>query len=65
MATRARLRRARWRASPQPAVLAVPEVSNLGRDRLQLTAIHHSANFVTEWLDPLTPDQRDWSSQHR
>ena len=38
---------------------------NSGSDRLQLTAIHHNANFVTEWLEPLTPDQRYWSSEHR
>ena len=38
---------------------------NSGRDRLQLTAIHHNANFVTEWLEPLTPDQRYWSSESR
>jgi hypothetical protein len=40
-------------------------VSNLGRNRLQLTAIYHNANFVAEWLDPLTPDQRYWSSEDR
>ena len=39
--------------------------TNLGSDRLQLTAIHHNANFVTEWLEPLTPDQRLWSSERR
>jgi mannose-6-phosphate isomerase-like protein (cupin superfamily) len=38
---------------------------NSGSDRLQLTAIHHNANFVTEWLEPLTPNQRYWSSEHR
>ena len=38
---------------------------NSGSDRLQLTAIHHNANFVTEWLEPLTPDQRYWSSERR
>jgi quercetin dioxygenase-like cupin family protein len=38
---------------------------NSGSDRLQLTAIHHNANFVTEWLEALTPDQRYWSSEHR
>ena len=38
---------------------------NSGRDRLQLTAIHHNANFVTEWLEALTPEQRYWSTQHR
>jgi quercetin dioxygenase-like cupin family protein len=38
---------------------------NSGKDRLQLTAIHHNANFVTEWLEPLTPEQRYWSSEHR
>jgi mannose-6-phosphate isomerase-like protein (cupin superfamily) len=38
---------------------------NSGRDRLQLTAIHHNANFVTEWLEPLTPEQRYWSTDHR
>jgi mannose-6-phosphate isomerase-like protein (cupin superfamily) len=38
---------------------------NSGKTRLQLTAIHHNANFVTEWLEPLTPDQRYWSSEHR
>ena len=38
---------------------------NSGRDRLQLMAIHHNANFVTEWLEPLTPDQRYWSSERR
>jgi mannose-6-phosphate isomerase-like protein (cupin superfamily) len=38
---------------------------NSGRDRLQLTAIHHNANFVTEWLEALTPDQRYWSTEHR
>ena len=38
---------------------------NSGSDRLQLTAIHHNANFVTEWLEPLTPDQRYWSSKDR
>ena len=38
---------------------------NSGSDRLQLTAIHHNANFATEWLEPLTPEQRYWSSQHR
>jgi mannose-6-phosphate isomerase-like protein (cupin superfamily) len=38
---------------------------NSGSDRLQLTAIHHNAKFVTEWLEPLTPDQRYWSSEHR
>ena len=38
---------------------------NSGSDRLQLTAIHHNANFVTEWLEPLSPDQRYWSSEHR
>src|ERR1700704_1034729 len=30
---------------------------NSGSDRLQLTAIHHNATFVTEWLEPLTPEQ--------
>jgi mannose-6-phosphate isomerase-like protein (cupin superfamily) len=39
--------------------------TNSGSDRLQLTAIHHNANFVTEWLEPLTPDQRSWSSERR
>ena len=38
---------------------------NSGSDRLQLTAIHHNANFVTEWLESLTPDQRYWSSERR
>jgi len=38
---------------------------NSGRDRLQLTAIHHNANFVTEWLKALTPEQRYWSTEHR
>jgi mannose-6-phosphate isomerase-like protein (cupin superfamily) len=38
---------------------------NSGHERLQLTAIHHNANFVTEWLEPLTPDQRYWSSEHQ
>jgi quercetin dioxygenase-like cupin family protein len=38
---------------------------NAGTDHLQLTAIHHNANFVTEWLEPLTPDQRYWSSEPR
>src|SRR5690348_29384 len=38
---------------------------NAGSDRLQLTAIHHNANFVTEWLEPLTPDQRYRCSEHR
>ena len=38
---------------------------NSGHDRLRLTAIHHNANFVTEWLEPLAPDQRYWSSDHR
>ena len=38
---------------------------NAGSDHLQLTAIHHNANFVTDWLEPLTPDQRYWSSEHR
>jgi mannose-6-phosphate isomerase-like protein (cupin superfamily) len=38
---------------------------NSGRDRLQLTAIHHNANFVTEWLEALTPEQRYWSTEHR
>jgi mannose-6-phosphate isomerase-like protein (cupin superfamily) len=38
---------------------------NSGSYRLKLTAIHHKANFVTEWLEPLTPDRRHWSSEHR
>jgi mannose-6-phosphate isomerase-like protein (cupin superfamily) len=38
---------------------------NWGSVHLQLTAIHHNANFVTEWLEPLTPDQRYWSSERR
>jgi quercetin dioxygenase-like cupin family protein len=38
---------------------------NAGSERLHLTAIHHNANFVTEWLEPLTPEQRYWSSEHR
>ena len=38
---------------------------NSGSDRLHLTAIHHNANFITEWLEPLTPDQRYWSSERR
>jgi mannose-6-phosphate isomerase-like protein (cupin superfamily) len=38
---------------------------NSGRDRLQLTAIHHNADFVTEWLEALTPEQRYWSTEHR
>ena len=38
---------------------------NSGNERLELTAIHHNANFVTEWLEPLTPDQRYWSSDQR
>lgn len=38
---------------------------NSGKDRLQLTAIHHNADFVTEWLEPLMPDQRYWSSEDR
>lgn len=36
---------------------------NLGSVRLELTAIHHNANFVTEWLEPLAPDQRYWASK--
>jgi quercetin dioxygenase-like cupin family protein len=39
--------------------------TNSGSDRLQLTAIHHNANFVTEWLEPLARDQRHWSSKDR
>jgi mannose-6-phosphate isomerase-like protein (cupin superfamily) len=38
---------------------------NAGSDPLQLTAIHHNANFVTEWLEPLARDQRHWSSKDR
>ena len=38
---------------------------NSGGDRLQLTAIHHNANFVTEWLEALTPEQRYWSTEQR
>jgi mannose-6-phosphate isomerase-like protein (cupin superfamily) len=38
---------------------------NSGSVHLQLTAIHHNPNFVTEWLEPLTPDQSYWSSQRR
>jgi quercetin dioxygenase-like cupin family protein len=36
---------------------------NSGTDRLKLTAIHHNPSFVTEWLEPLTPDQRYWSTK--
>lgn len=36
--------------------------TNSGRERLRLTAIHHAAQFSTEWLEPLTTDQRYWSS---
>lgn len=35
---------------------------NSGSERLKLTAIHHTPEFVTEWLEPLTPGQRHWSS---
>jgi quercetin dioxygenase-like cupin family protein len=35
---------------------------NSGSDRLRLTAIHHASQFNTEWLEPLSADQRYWSS---
>jgi quercetin dioxygenase-like cupin family protein len=35
---------------------------NSGSDRLRLTAIHHAPQFTTEWLEPLSPAQRYWSS---
>jgi quercetin dioxygenase-like cupin family protein len=35
---------------------------NVGPDSLRLTAIHHAPEFNTEWLEPLTPEQRYWSS---
>jgi quercetin dioxygenase-like cupin family protein len=35
---------------------------NTGSDRLMLTAIHHAPQFTTEWLEPLSPGQRYWSS---
>ena len=35
---------------------------NSASERLCLTAIHHAPRFNTEWLDPLTPEQRYWSS---
>jgi quercetin dioxygenase-like cupin family protein len=35
---------------------------NSGSDRLRLTAIHHAPGFTTEWLEPLSSDQRYWSS---
>lgn len=35
---------------------------NAGDDHLRLTAIHHAPEFDTEWLEPLTPEQRHWSS---
>src|SRR2546429_5688468 len=31
---------------------------NSGSDRLQLTAVHHNANFVTQWLRPFYPGPR-------
>lgn len=36
---------------------------NSGSDRLQLTAIHHTPEFITEWLEPVPPAQRSWLSQ--
>jgi mannose-6-phosphate isomerase-like protein (cupin superfamily) len=36
---------------------------NSGPDRLRLTAIHHHSSFITEWLEPLTPEQRYWSTK--
>jgi mannose-6-phosphate isomerase-like protein (cupin superfamily) len=38
---------------------------NSGKDRLQLTAIHHAPEFITEWLEPLSAEQRYWSSEAR
>lgn len=35
---------------------------NSGHDLLRLTAIHHAPQFDTEWLQPLSPEQRYWSS---
>src|SRR5919204_2723785 len=36
---------------------------NSGSARLRLTAIHHAPKFVTEWLEPLSAEQRYWSSE--
>ena len=36
---------------------------NSGSARLRLTAIHHAPKFTTEWLEPLSPEQRYWSSE--
>ena len=36
--------------------------TNSGTDRLRLTAIHHTPQFVTAWLEPLSPAQGYWSS---
>jgi quercetin dioxygenase-like cupin family protein len=38
---------------------------NSGAERLRLTAIHHAPRFETEWLEPLSPDQRYWSTAER
>lgn len=38
---------------------------NSGNDLLRLTAIHHAPKFDTEWLEPLSPGQRYWSSARR
>lgn len=38
---------------------------NSGADRLRLTAIHHAPQFTTEWLEPVSADQRHWSSAPR
>jgi mannose-6-phosphate isomerase-like protein (cupin superfamily) len=35
---------------------------NAGDAPLRVTAIHHAPQFDTEWLEPLSPEQRYWSS---